>query len=166
MRCSTSMDTWQTGAGRRLDTARPYPHRQKPSPPAVRVCFRHRLAGGATIRSTRTKIGAALTFVTQDEGCAHTYRRRADSVHRNATSVECCFTITPPPPPTLVGTRRGQSRVWPRLGATRAALPPPLCRGLHSSAFRLNVSAFCGIGGAFRGCLRGVRGVPGVLGGV
>ena len=27
-----------------------------------------------------------------------------------------------------------------------------LGRGLHSSTFRLNVSAFCGIGGAFRGC--------------
>ena len=29
-------------------------------------------------------------------------------------------------------------------------------KGLHSSTFRLNVSAFCGIGGAFRGCLGGV----------
>ena len=29
-------------------------------------------------------------------------------------------------------------------------------RGLHSSIFWLNVSAFCGIGGAFRGCLVGV----------
>jgi hypothetical protein len=36
-------------------------------------------------------------------------------------------------------------------------------RGLHSSAFRLNVSAFCGIGGASRGCL-GV--VYEVLGGI
>jgi len=27
--------------------------------------------------------------------------------------------------------------------------------GLHSSTFRLNVSAFCGTGGAFRGCLGG-----------
>jgi len=43
--------------------------------------------------------------------------------------------------------------------------PPPLLfpqhrrtvrntgRGLHSSTFQLNVSAFCGIGGAFRGCI-------------
>jgi len=29
-------------------------------------------------------------------------------------------------------------------------------RGLHSSTFRLNVSAFCGIGGVCRGCSRGV----------
>jgi len=29
-------------------------------------------------------------------------------------------------------------------------------RGLHSSTFRLDVSAFCGIGGAFRGFLGGV----------
>ena len=28
--------------------------------------------------------------------------------------------------------------------------------GLHSSTFRLNVSAFCGIGAAVRGCLGGV----------
>ena len=35
----------------------------------------------------------------------------------------------------------------------------PTGRGLHSFTFRLNVSAFCGIEGAFRGCLRGVHGV-------
>ena len=29
-------------------------------------------------------------------------------------------------------------------------------RGLHSSTFRLKVSAFCGIGGALKGCLEGV----------
>ena len=29
-------------------------------------------------------------------------------------------------------------------------------RGLHSSSFRLNVSALCGIGGASGGCLGGV----------
>jgi len=29
-------------------------------------------------------------------------------------------------------------------------------RGLQSSTFRLNVSVFCGVGGTFRGCLRGV----------
>ena len=29
-------------------------------------------------------------------------------------------------------------------------------RGLHSSTFQLNLSAFCGIGGTFRGCLGGV----------
>jgi hypothetical protein len=39
-------------------------------------------------------------------------------------------------------------------------------RGLHSPTFRLNVSAFCGIGGAFnlpRGCLGGMTGYQGVL---
>jgi len=46
------------------------------------------------------------------------------------------------------------------------ARPWPRRRGLHSSTFRLNVSAFCGIGvllgvvqGAFRGCSEGVQGV-------
>jgi hypothetical protein len=29
-------------------------------------------------------------------------------------------------------------------------------RGLHSSTIRLNLRAFCGIGGAARGCLGGV----------
>jgi hypothetical protein len=33
--------------------------------------------------------------------------------------------------------------------------------GLHSSTFRLNVSAFSGIGCAFRGCLRSVFGALG-----
>jgi hypothetical protein len=31
-------------------------------------------------------------------------------------------------------------------------------RGLHSFTFQLNLSAFCGIGGAYRGCGWGVRG--------
>jgi len=39
-----------------------------------------------------------------------------------------------------------------------------LGRGLHSSTFRLNVSAFYGIGSAFRGCFTG--GVQGVSGGL
>jgi hypothetical protein len=33
----------------------------------------------------------------------------------------------------------------------------PRGRGLHSSTFRLNVSTFCGIGGAFEGCLGGIQ---------
>jgi diphthamide biosynthesis enzyme Dph1/Dph2-like protein len=33
-----------------------------------------------------------------------------------------------------------------------------LGRGLNSSTFRLNLSAFCWIGGVSRGCLGGVRG--------
>jgi len=42
-----------------------------------------------------------------------------------------------------------------------------LGRGLHSSNFRLNVSAFCGIGGAFGGsldCVEEVSGFQGHLG--
>jgi len=45
------------------------------------------------------------------------------------------------------------------------SLAPNVGRGLHSSTFRLNVSAFCGRGvhvgvvwGLCRGCLGGVRG--------
>jgi hypothetical protein len=37
----------------------------------------------------------------------------------------------------------------------------PGTRGLHSSTFRLNVSAFCAIGGAFRGCIGDVEEVLG-----
>jgi len=37
----------------------------------------------------------------------------------------------------------------------------PATRGLHSFTFHLNVSAFHGIWGAFRGCLRGVYQVSG-----
>jgi hypothetical protein len=40
--------------------------------------------------------------------------------------------------------------------ASRHLTPAPHARGLHSSTFQLNVSAFCGIGSAFRGCLEGV----------
>ena len=45
----------------------------------------------------------------------------------------------------------------------------PATRGLHSFTFQLNVSAFYGIRGVFRGCegcLEDVRGYWGVLGGV
>ena len=38
-------------------------------------------------------------------------------------------------------------------------------RGLHSSHFRLNVSAFSGIGGAFRGCWGSLWEVAGGIGG-
>jgi formyltetrahydrofolate synthetase len=45
-----------------------------------------------------------------------------------------------------------------------------LGRGLHSSTFWLNVSAFCEIGGAFWGCSRsvygGFRGIRGCIGSV
>jgi len=36
----------------------------------------------------------------------------------------------------------------------------PTGRGLHSSTFQLKVSAFFGIGGVFRGYVRGVYEVP------
>jgi len=58
-----------------------------------------------------------------------------------------------------------------RVGAGRAApgrlreKPLPHGRGLHSSTFRLNVSAVRGIGGALRGCLGDVQEVlPGIWG--
>jgi len=38
--------------------------------------------------------------------------------------------------------------------------------GLHTSTFRLNLSAFGGIGGTFRGCVGVCRVCQGVLGGV
>jgi len=44
------------------------------------------------------------------------------------------------------------------LSSLRSSLstsPLPAARGLHSSSFRLKLSAFCGIGGALRGCLGG-----------
>jgi len=36
-------------------------------------------------------------------------------------------------------------------------------RGLHSSAFQLNLSAFCEIGGARRGRVARVKGIQGVF---
>jgi len=50
----------------------------------------------------------------------------------------------------------------------RLVLPrqvPPLPRGLHSSTFQLNLSAWYGIGGARRDCVARVKGLlGGVLG--
>jgi hypothetical protein len=48
-----------------------------------------------------------------------------------------------------------------RLKASDAKAAPGTGRGLHSSAFRLNVSAFCGIGGAFRCYVGGIQAVSG-----
>jgi len=36
----------------------------------------------------------------------------------------------------------------------------PMPRGLHSSTFQFNLSAWYGIGGARRGCVARVQGVP------
>jgi len=57
----------------------------------------------------------------------------------------------------------GVLRVGVRPTVVRRPQLVPHPRGLHSSTFRLNVSAFCGIGGASRGY---VGGVYEVLGGV
>jgi hypothetical protein len=60
-------------------------------------------------------------------------------------------------------------RPSPGFPGTRVTFTPS-SRGLHSSNFRLNVSAFCGIGDVCRGRSRGVdqgfRSCQGVLGGV
>ena len=70
--------------------------------------------------------------------------------------------VCKPLPPPRLATRR-----WRRCGAWT---PPPPPRGLHSSTFRLNLSALYGIGGARRACvarvesaLGGVRGCQGVF---
>jgi len=52
-------------------------------------------------------------------------------------------------------TSGGLSGSSPRICA-RILLRMPSARGLHSSTFRLNVSAFCVIGGGIWGCLGGV----------
>ena len=59
----------------------------------------------------------------------------------------------------LVGRTHGDE---PRSALARVVpllVDQPQPRGLLSSTFRLSVSAFCGAGGAFRGCLGGVQGV-------
>ena len=51
--------------------------------------------------------------------------------------------------------------------AQKAAAVRPRARGLHSSTFQLNGSAFCGMGGAFKDLLKGcLGGVCEVLGGI
>jgi len=47
--------------------------------------------------------------------------------------------------------------VPPSAGSAPFPRPPP--RGLHSSFYQLNLSAFCGIGGACRDCVARVKGV-------
>ena len=49
----------------------------------------------------------------------------------------------------------------PSVEAFFARQAPATGRGLHSSTFRLNLSAFCKIGGAFRGCRGGVWEISG-----
>jgi len=72
-------------------------------------------------------------------------------VSRAPISVECLYSMT-----LLSGARAADSA---GSGGCRGA-----GRGLHSSTFRLTVSALCGTGGAFRGCLGCLWGVRGYLG--
>jgi len=68
-----------------------------------------------------------------------------------------------PTPPTSAPPPTGLNifAIFAGIAAMSAKLVAnmPGCRGLHSSTFRLTVSAFCGIGGAFRDCSAGVLGV-------
>jgi hypothetical protein len=74
--------------------------------------------------------------------------------------------IPVPPAPTsrAPGTHpeRRRHMSWNPTGSCAPApTAAPPARGLHSSTFQLNLSAFCGIGVAFRGCFEGVWGVIG-----
>jgi len=61
-----------------------------------------------------------------------------------------------------VGTRRALAIPRASASATsRASSARVPGRGLHLSTFRLNVSAFCGIGGCVEGLFRGCQGDPG-----
>jgi hypothetical protein len=57
-------------------------------------------------------------------------------------------------------------RGLPAVRGLPIAAPPPGNRGLHSSTSQLNVSAFRGIGGAFRGYVEGDEGFLGGIRGV
>jgi len=61
------------------------------------------------------------------------------------------------------GSGGGGSGLAGVLDARRGARRRHLGRDLHSSTLRLNVSAFCRLGGAFRGCLGGFREYTGVF---
>jgi len=59
--------------------------------------------------------------------------------------------------------RHGQEFEWGSFTSCSRRADVAEGRGLHSSTFRLSLSAFCGVGGARRGCVARVKGV---LGGV
>ena len=65
------------------------------------------------------------------------------------------------PKPQTLNPKPLQRPFWvertPQWGGYGGMLP--VGRGLHSSTLHLNFSAFCGSGGAFRGCLWGAWGV-------
>jgi len=62
----------------------------------------------------------------------------------------------PRPPPPSRSSPRTSAPPSPGTASSPATAPTP--RGLHPFAFQLNISAFCGIGGASRGCLGGCSG--------
>jgi len=71
---------------------------------------------------------------------------------------------SPAPAPTAISAgARPTRRKWlfVRSTGSDASVPTaaPPGRGLLSSSFRLSISVFCGIGGAFRGSLGGLLGV-------
>ena len=57
--------------------------------------------------------------------------------------------------PLIRGNRLLEDAGMRLLAGRRYALLGVNGRGLHLSTFRLNVSTFCGIGGALRGCVGG-----------
>jgi len=82
-------------------------------------------------------------------GLGGTYRREGCSVVPAAlVAVTAAAASDTNIPDTSAGNKASPSRNSGRYD--------PYIRGLHSSTFRLNLSAFCGIGGTFRGFLGGV----------
>jgi len=78
---------------------------------------------------------------------------------------DACVTMKLPSGAIAIPNGRQEAAAVP-VPAAVVARPLPAFRGLHSSTSQLNVSVFCGIGGAFTGYLRGVIQVSGNLGDV
>jgi hypothetical protein len=73
-----------------------------------------------------------------------------------AVSLVCAALPQAPPPPRLrAGRRLSRRAVAAAAKAGEGEEASGAGRGLHSFTSQLNLSAFCGIGAAFMGCLGG-----------
>jgi hypothetical protein len=112
----------------------------------------HAISAAAPVVS-RPYTPAAVRFEGTTTAADHYPAHHVEAVRPTATAAfspsACKFDAT-----TTSRTAYPAHPVSPSRGGEHVA--PPGGRGLHSSTFRLNLCAFRGIGGAFRGCLGGV----------
>ena len=125
------------------------------------------LAGGLELATLLVEKGAVVNAFVVTEGTVNTtplwLAARAVAQGVAGAAELATLLVEMRAKVNAVGTDEDGFSSTPLWWAARAVQRGTPGRGLHSSTFRLNISAYWGIGGAFEGCLGGVRSVRGVF---